>query len=79
MAIGTIEASSDGERLASVGVLAIYVCQMAFDELSYAPIENSLVFFLAGMTTGSPHSGMFETAPAYPTLRDATFKPAIAT
>lgn len=79
MAIGTTEASSDGERLASVGVLAIYVCQMAFHELSYAPIENSLVFFLAGMTMGLRHSAMPETAPAYPILRDATFKPAIAT
>ena len=79
MAIGTTEASSDGERPASVGVLAIYVCQMAFHEFSYAPIENSLVFFLAGMTTRLRHSAMPETAPAYPILRDPTSKPAIAT
>lgn len=35
-----------------LGALAICLCQMAFHELSYAPIENALVFFLAGTTVG---------------------------
>ena len=36
-----------------IGVLAIYVCQLLFHELSYTPIDNSLVFFLAGLTVGT--------------------------
>ena len=35
-----------------LGVLAVYVCQAAFHELSYSPTTNSLVFLLAGVTVG---------------------------
>jgi hypothetical protein len=35
-----------------LGVLAVYGCQVVFQELSYTPIDNSLVFFLAGITVG---------------------------
>jgi len=35
-----------------LGVLAIYVCQAAFHELSYMSIDSVLVFFLAGLTVG---------------------------
>ena len=35
-----------------LGVLGVYICQAAFHELSYAPIDNSLVFCLAGLTVG---------------------------
>jgi len=35
-----------------LGVLGIYVCQAAFHEMSYTPIDNALVFFLAGITVG---------------------------
>ncbi len=34
----------------SLGVLGIYLCQSLFHELSYTPLDNSLVFFLAGIT-----------------------------
>jgi len=35
-----------------LGALAVYVCQAAFHELSYTPIDNSLLFLLAGTTAG---------------------------
>jgi O-antigen ligase len=35
-----------------LGVLAVYVCLGAFHELSYTSLDNSLVFLLAGLTTG---------------------------
>ena len=35
-----------------LGVLGAYVCQAAFHELSYTPIDNALVFLLAGVTVG---------------------------
>ncbi len=35
-----------------LGALAVYVCQVAFHELSYTPMDNSLVFFLAGTVVG---------------------------
>jgi O-antigen ligase len=38
--------------------LGIYVCQGLFHELSYTPIDNSLVFFLAGLTVGVRRSVM---------------------
>lgn len=31
-----------------VGALGVYACQLMFHELSYTPIDNSLIFFLAG-------------------------------
>jgi len=35
-----------------LAVLATYICQAAFHELSYSSIENGLLFFMAGITTG---------------------------
>jgi len=35
-----------------LGVLAVYVCQGLFHELTYLPVCNALVFFLAGLTMG---------------------------
>ncbi|MBN2473653.1 MAG: O-antigen ligase family protein [Pirellulales bacterium] len=35
-----------------LGVLGVYLCQTAFHEMSYTPIDNALVFFLAGLTVG---------------------------
>jgi len=35
-----------------LGALAVYVCQAAFHELSYTPIDNSLLFLLAGTAAG---------------------------
>jgi O-antigen ligase len=32
----------------SIGAVGVYFCQLAFHELSYTPLDNSLVFFLAG-------------------------------
>ena len=34
----------------SLGVLGVYLCQSLFHELSYTPLDNSLVFFLVGVT-----------------------------
>jgi O-antigen ligase len=31
-----------------VGAMGVYACQLMFHELSYTPIDNSLIFFLAG-------------------------------
>lgn len=31
-----------------LGAIGVYACQLMFHELSYSPIDNSLVFFLAG-------------------------------
>jgi O-antigen ligase len=45
-----------------LGVLAIYVCQAAFHELSYGPLDNSVVFLLAGMTMGLQPSAAPVTA-----------------
>jgi len=39
-----------------LGALAVYACQAAFHELSYSPIDNSLIFFLAGTAVGL-HAG----------------------
>ena len=36
----------------SLGVLGFYCCQLMFHELSYSPLDGSLVFFLAGITAG---------------------------
>ncbi len=36
-----------------LGLMGLYVCQLAFHELSYSTIDNCLVFFLAGMTRGA--------------------------
>ncbi len=35
-----------------LGAMAVYVCQAAFHELSYSPIDNLLIFFLAGTVVG---------------------------
>jgi len=35
-----------------LGVLGVYSCQALFHELSYTPIDNSLLFLLAGVTVG---------------------------
>ena len=34
----------------TVGALGLYVCQALFHELSYLPMDNALLFFLAGIT-----------------------------
>jgi O-antigen ligase len=36
----------------TLGVLAVYACQLMFHELSYTPIDHSLVFLFAGLTAG---------------------------
>ena len=33
-----------------VGGVGVYACQLMFHELSYTPLDNSLIFFLAGCT-----------------------------
>lgn len=33
----------------TLGVLALYLCQLMFHELSYTPLDHSLVFFIAGL------------------------------
>ena len=35
-----------------LGVLGVYVCQAVFHELSYLPMDNMLLFFMAGLTVG---------------------------
>ena len=45
--------------LAAVGA---YVVQGVFHELSYTPIDNSLLFLLAGVTVGLARSGRFSTS-----------------
>ncbi len=49
--------------LAAIG---LYACQYAFHELSYSTIDNSLLFLLAGATTGAcfqqSHSGVTDAA-----------------
>jgi O-antigen ligase len=44
------QAAKHQKRMAalSIGAVGVYVCQLAFHELSYTPLDNSLVFFLAG-------------------------------
>ncbi len=41
-----------GKRCFFLGARALYVCQLVFHELSYSTIDNCLMFFLAGATTG---------------------------
>ena len=43
----------------TVGALGLYVCQALFHELSYLSMDNALLFFLAGITTGL-HSQLAE-------------------
>ncbi len=40
-----------------LGAMGVYVCQAFFHELSYTPIDNSLLFLLAGITVGIAQSG----------------------
>ncbi len=35
-----------------LGAMGIYVAQLAFHELSYSPLDNMLIFFLAGIQAG---------------------------
>jgi O-antigen ligase len=35
-----------------LGTLGVYIWQLLFHELSYSPLDSSLVFFLAGITAG---------------------------
>ncbi len=35
-----------------LGVLPLYLVQSVFHELSYTPIDNSLLFYIAGITCG---------------------------
>ncbi len=42
----------------TVGALGLYVCQALFHELSYLSMDNALLFFLAGITTGSMNKGV---------------------
>jgi O-antigen ligase len=53
----------------SLGVLGVYLCQSLFHELSYTPLDNSLVFFLVGVTMSlkplaATTSNAIEAAPA---------------
>ena len=41
---------STGRRV--LGTLAIYATQAMFHEVSYSPLDNALVFFLAGIASG---------------------------
>ncbi len=59
-----------------LGVLGIYVCQGLFHELTYSPIDNSLVFLLAGLTVGLRSVVMREDAPLM--LRHTTIRAAEA-
>lgn len=43
------------QAILSLGELAVYVAQMAFHELSFAPIQPALACMLAGMTIGLRH------------------------
>ena len=54
-----------------LGALAIYVCQVAFHELSYTPMDNSLVFFLAGTVMGLRPAAKPAAATAAAGLSDA--------
>jgi O-antigen ligase len=36
----------------TLGAMGVYSCQLAFHELSYTSLDNSLLFFLAGVTCG---------------------------
>ena len=38
----------------TVGALGLYVCQALFHELSYLPMDNTVLFFLAGITHCGP-------------------------
>jgi O-antigen ligase len=39
-----------------LGTAGVYVCQLVFHELSYSTLDNCLIFFLAGMTSGIRHA-----------------------
>lgn len=41
-----------GQCALLLGAMGIYLMQAVFHELSYTPIDNSLLFYLAGMTCG---------------------------
>jgi O-antigen ligase len=35
-----------------LGAIGVYACQLMFHELSYTPLDNSLIFFLSGCAGG---------------------------
>ena len=55
------------QAILMLGALGVYAMQLLFHELSYTPIDNSLVFFLAG------------TASALMPRRETAAKPATTT
>lgn len=40
------------QAVLSLGVLGLYTCQLLAHELSYTPLDNSLVFLIVGLTSG---------------------------
>ncbi|MCA9269816.1 MAG: O-antigen ligase family protein, partial [Planctomycetales bacterium] len=59
-----------GHGLLLLTVLGPYFLQMLFREVSYSPVENGLMFFLAG-TTGSLHATYVAAARCQPATRTA--------
>jgi O-antigen ligase len=59
-----------------LGVLAVYVCQAAFHELTYSPIENTLLFLMAGITVGLRPLPGPQAAPAPARLGSRLLRPA---
>ncbi len=47
----------------TIGALGLYVCQALFHELSYLPMDNTVLFFLAGITTGLSDQSRSEALP----------------
>ncbi|MHB1035762.1 MAG: O-antigen ligase family protein [Pirellulales bacterium] len=59
-----------------LGTLGVYVCQGMFHELSYTPLDNSLIFFLAGITAGlRPLAGTAPAAATAPAPSHAVLQP----
>jgi O-antigen ligase len=51
-----------------LGALGIYASQLAFHELSYSPLDNMLIFFLAGIQAGLRPLASAEAVPVWRSL-----------
>ncbi len=58
--------------LLMLAVLGVWVAQLAFHELSFSPLDNSLVLFLAGLTVSLVEAYLPREAPT--TVREGVFE-----
>jgi len=69
--------AAKAQALLLLGAITIWAAQMAFHEMSYSVVDNSLVFFLAGVTMGLRAGAGHASAEAAPRAAAPAPAPAI--